>query len=672
MTHPQIGEKVQVDYENEEQLQALPDNAFTPLKDGEVYEPILSPHKEYKEVTSYSVSLGLLLGAIFTVAATYMPLKIGQGVTSDVPIAAIGIGLAAVLGRKNVLGENTMMQCIGSTGSMVNSGILFVFPALFILQLQATYSQLVWTTIMGGVLGIAYAIILRNYFVVHMHGRYPFPGSLATTEILLSGSKGGDSLKILISSSIVGGLADFASNSFGWWNSVFTSRFCALGEQLASKHKFLFSVDVEASVLAIGYMTGLRYAAIIAAGSMFGWWCLIPFVNFFADGQTLPVGVNVVKLVKDMAPEEIFRNYVRFIGIGTLAMAGILGVIKMAPFIGIAFKDALVGVFKTSVPSGEVLRTRRDIPMPWAIGAIAAVGIAFAVIIKFGYADTWLQSMTITLVLLIGAFLFSVVGTTSIAFTASEPVSGLTLLTLVIGAQAMISTGLVGNAGIMVVLLMATVVCSCLFMTGCFVGDLKAAFWLGITPKKMQIWKLVNILFSAFISAGVIMVLAKSFGFSGQGSLVAPQANAMAAVINPLMSGQAAPWMLYIVGALLAIFLDMMKVPALAFGLGLYIPLELNIPLLVGGIISYVVSNRSNDSLLNKLRHHRGILISSGFIAGGSLMGVLSACLRMLGYDFAELPWGHTDNPEFWALIMYILLCSYYIWYAIRPKSCEQ
>jgi putative OPT family oligopeptide transporter len=671
MTQPQIEGKLPTVPQNEDDIHSLPDNAFIPLKEGEEYQPVLSPHKEYKEVTPYSVSLGLLLGAIFTVAATYMPLKVGQGVTSDVPIAAIGIGLAAILGRKNVLGENMMMQCIGSTGSMVNSGVLFVFPALFILQIQATYSQMVWTTIMGGVLGISYAIILRNYFVEHMHGHYPFPGSLATTEILLSGSQGGNSLQVIISSSIVGGLADFATNSFGWWNSVFTSRFCALGEQLASKHKFLFSVDVEASVLAIGYMTGLRYAAIIAAGSLFGWWCLIPFVNYFADGQTLPVGTNVVKLVKNMTPEEIFRNYVRSIGIGTLVMAGILGVVKMAPFIGIAFKEALVGVFKSNSRQGDVLRTRRDIPMPLVVGAVVAIGIAFAVIMKMGYADTWLQSVVISLVLLIGAFLFSAVGTTSIAFTASEPVSGLTLLTLVIGAQAMLSTGLMGEAGILVVLLMATVVCSCLFMTGCFVGDMKAAFWLGITPKKIQQWKLVNIIFSAFISAGVIMVLSKSFGFSGPGSLVAPQANAMAALINPLMSGQPAPWILYIVGGMLAIFLDMMKVPALAFGLGLYIPLELNIPLLVGGVISYVVSHRSDDSILNKIRHHRGVLISSGFIAGGSLMGVLSACLRMMGYDFAELSWGHTDNPEFWSLIIYIVLCSFFVWYATKQKSCE-
>lgn len=671
MSQPQIEGKLPAVPESEDEIHSLPDNAFTPLKEGEEYQPVLSPYKEYKEVTPYSVLLGLLFGAIFTVAATYMPLKIGQGVTSDVPIAAIGIGLAAILGRKNVLGENMMMQCIGSTGSMVNSGVIFVFPALFILQMQVTYSQLVWTTIMGGILGIAYAIILRNYFVEHMHGHYPFPGSLATTEILLSGSQGGSSLKVVICSSIVGGLADFATNSFGWWNSVFTSRFCTLGEQLASRHKFLFSVDVETTVMAMGYMTGLRYAAIIAAGSLFGWWCLIPFLNFFADGQTLPVGTNVVKLIKDMAPEEIFRNYVRSIGIGTLVMAGVLGVVKMAPFIGIAFKEALVGVLKTNPHSGEVLRTRRDIPMPWVMGAIAAVGVAFAVLMKLGYADTWLQSVVISLILIIGAFLFSAVGTTSIAFTASEPVSGLTLLTLVIGAQAMISTGLMGEAGIMVVLLMATVVCSCLFMTGCFVGDLKTAFWLGVTPKKIQQWKLVNIIFSAFISAGVILVLAKSFGFSGPGSLVAPQANAMAALINPLMSGQPAPWILYIVGGMLAIFLDMMQVPALAFGLGLYIPLELNIPLLVGGIISYVVSHRSDDSVLNKIRHHRGILISSGFVAGGSLMGVLSACLRMMGYDFAALPWGHTDNPEFWSLIVYILICGYFVWYATKQKSCE-
>lgn len=654
--------------DSDEKLQTLPPNAFTPLQDDETYEPVLSPHKEYREVTPYSVSLGLLLGAIFTVAASYMPLKVGQGVTSDTPIAAIALGLAALWGRKDVLGENTMMQCIGSTGSMVNSGVLFVLPALFILQLQVTYSQFVWTTIMGGVLGIAYAIILRRYFVEHMHGRYPFPGSLATTEILLSTSQGGHSLKTILVSSTIGGLVDFATNSFGWWNAVFTSRFCTLGQQLADKYKFLFSIDIEAAVLAIGYLTGLRYAVVITAGSLFGWWCLIPLINFFADGQTIPVGANVAKLVKEMAPEEIFRQYVRFIGIGTLAMSGILGVVKMAPFIGIAFKDALCEIVKPRAHCKEVLRTQRDIPLSAVVGMIAVVAVVFAVMIKTGYAHTWVQSVLITAVLLIGSFLFSVVGTTSLAFTSSEPVSGLTLLTLIIGAQAMLGTGLAGDTGIVVVLLMAAVVCSCLFMTGCFVGDLKTAFWLGITPRKMQIWKLINIFLSAFISAGVVMVLAKSFGFSGAGSLAAPQANAVAAVVKPIMSGQAAPWMLYIVGAVLAVLLDMMRLPSLAFGLGLYLPLELTTPLLIGGLISHAAAACSNDDRISKLRHHRGILISSGFIAGGSIMGVFSAGLHVLGYDFAGLPWGHTGDPEFWSLIMYILLCTYYIWHTFRVK----
>jgi putative OPT family oligopeptide transporter len=657
--------------ESEAQFHSLPDNAFIPLNEGESYEPLLCPHKEYKEATFYSIGLGLLFGAIFTVASTYMPLKVGQGITSDVPIAAIAIGLASILGRKNTLGENTMMQCVGSTGSMVNSGIIFVLPALFILQMQATYSQFVWTTVLGGILGIAFAIILRNYFVVHMHGRYPFPGSLATTEILVSGAQGGNSLKIMIVSSIIGGLADFATNSFAWWNTLFTSRFCPLGAYFASKYKFLFTMDVEAAVLAMGYMTGLRYAAIIAAGSMFGWWCLIPFLSFFADGQTVPVGVGVTKLIKDMPPEAIFNNYVRYVGIGTLAMSGILGVVKMAPFIGIAFKDALVGVFKARKNTGEVLRTQRDLPMPWIVGAILGVGIAFALIIKFGYTATWGQSSLIALVLLIGAFLFSVVGTTSIAYTSSEPVSGLTILTLLIGAQAMLSTGLAGKAGIVVVLLMGSVVCSCLFMTGCFIGDLKTAFWLGITPAKMQTWKLINIIFSAFITAGVVMILAKGLGFTGPNAMVAPQANAMAAVINPLMSGQTAPWMLYIVGAMLAIFLDIMQVPALAFGLGLYIPLQINLPLLIGGIISYIVNHCSKDKVLNKIRHHRGIIISSGFVAGGSIMGVLSAGLQVLGYDFTKFSWCRTSNPELWSFVMYISLCAFYIWYAIRPKAAD-
>ena len=648
---------------------SLSDAAFLPLREGETYEPILKLRQKPKEATGYAVLLGLLFGAVFTVACTYMPLKVGQGVSADTPIAAMAIALAAILKRSDALGENMLMECIGSTGSMVNSGLVFVLPALFILQLQAAFTEMVWTTLLGGLLGIAYAIILRNYFVVHMHGHYPFPGSLATTEVLLSGAKGGGSLRVILLSSLVGGAADFATNSFGWWHAAFTSRFCTFGSYLAEKYKLFFAINVEAAVLAIGYMTGWRYAVIIAGGSLFGWWVLLPFVaSLSADNQAWLLGTAAEKVFQDMTPEAIFRQSVRFIGIGTLAMAGILGVLKMTPFIGLAFKEAILGIWTDKKNTSASVRTQEDVPMAWVVGLIALIALVFALLIHLHYGASWLQALLLTVVLLAGSFLFSVVGTTSIAFTSSEPVSGLTLLTLIIGAQAMISTGLVGEVGILVVLLMAAVVCGCLWMTGCFVGDLKVAFWLGITPKTLQIWKVISTLISAFIAAGVMLLLAKSMGFSGPGSLAAPQANAVAAVIGPLMAGQEAPWMLYVAGAVLAVLLDWLKVPALAFGLGLYIPLELNTPLLAGGGISYLMAHSSRDALLNQWRQRRGLLISSGFIAGGSIMGVCSAGLRVLGYDFSQFSWGSTENPELYSLVMYLGLCGFFIWYSRRGK----
>ncbi|WP_018703205.1 OPT family oligopeptide transporter [Anaeromusa acidaminophila] len=647
----------------------LSEAAFLPLREGETYEPILKAQQKPKEATLYAVLLGLLFGAVFTVACTYMPLKVGQGVSADTPIAAMAIALAAVLKRNDALGENTLMECIGSTGSMDNSGLVFVLPALFILQLQATFAEMVWTTLLGGLLGIAYAIILRNYFVVHMHGHYPFPGSLATTEVLLSGAQGGGSLRVLLFSSLVGGAADFATNSFGWWNAAFTSRFCTFGSYLAEKYKLLFAINVEAAVLAIGYMTGWRYAVIIAGGSLFGWWVLLPFMaSLSADNQAWLLGTGAEKVFQDMTPEAIFRQSVRFIGIGTLAMAGILGVLKMAPFIGLAFKEAIVGIWEDKKNTSSYVRTQQDVPIAWVVGLIALIALVFALLIHLNYGASWLQALLLTVVLLAGSFLFSVVGTTSIAFTSSEPVSGLTLLTLIIGAQAMLSTGLVGEVGILAVLLMATVVCGCLWMTGCFVGDLKVAFWLGITPKTLQIWKVISTLVSAFIAAGVMLLLAKSMGFSGPGALAAPQANAVAAVIGPLMSGQEAPWTLYLAGAVLAVLLDRLKVPALAFGLGLYIPLELNMPLLAGGGIAYLMAHSSRDAILNQWRQRRGILISSGFIAGGSIMGVCSAGLRVMGYDFSQLSWGSTETPELYSLVMYVCLCGFFIWYSRRGK----
>ena len=656
---------------NGENLKGLPDNAYTELKPGEEYTPVMPPQKAVPEVSMYSVLLGSLMAFIFSAAAAYLGLKIGQVFEAAIPIAIIAVGLSASIKRKNALGENVIIQSIGSSSGAIVAGAIFTIPALYILNLNAEFYKIFLASLFGGVLGILFLIPFRKYFVKDMHGKYPFPEATATTEVLVAGEKGGNQAKVLVVSGIIGGLYDFIIASFGWWSEVFSSRVIPLGETLADKTKLVFKINVGAAVTGLGYIIGLKYAAIICAGSFVAWYVLIPLVSYIGGGLLHPLGSNITMLIKDMTPEQIFSNYVRQIGIGGIAMAGLIGIIKSSKIIGSAFSLAAKEIFGAKKAIEDRLRTHRDLTMKFIAIAIVVTSIVILVFFLMGVVNTWFYALVGLLIVLIISFLFTTVAATAIAIVGTNPVSGMTLMTLILSSIILVAVGLDGTTGMIAALLIGGVVCTALSMSGSFITDLKIGYWLGSSPYKQESWKFLGTIISAATVGWVILILNDTYGFTGPDALVAPQANAMAAVIQPLMSNQPAPWILYIAGALMALILTMIDVPALAFALGMYIPLSLNTPLLVGGLIAHFVSTRSKDEKLNKARRERGTLIASGFIAGGALMGVVSAFLRYEGFDWVNKAWFESHSAELIALIMFALLCAYVVWDSMRAKVEE-
>ncbi len=655
-----------------EKIKGLPDNAYQELKEGEEYKPLMTPEKVYPEVNLRSVLLGLLMAVIFSAAAAYLGLKIGQVFEAAIPIAIIAVGLSSVTRRKNALGENVIIQSIGASSGVIVAGAIFTLPALYILNLEAQFYQVFLSSLLGGFLGILFLIPFRKYFVSDMHGKYPFPEATATTEVLVSGEKGGKQALVLLSSGLIGGIYDFIIATFGWWSEVFTSRVLPVGELIADKAKIVFRLNLGAAILGLGYIIGLRYAAIICAGSFVVWYVLIPIVAHFADGMTIAVGANITKTLGEMAPEEIFRNYIRQVGIGGIAMAGIIGIIRASKIIRTAFSLAVSELFgKKSSHSRETLRTRRDLPMGIIFGGILLTAVLIFIFFQFGLVHNLTQAMTGLLIVLVIAFLFTTVAANAIAIVGTNPVSGMTLMTLILSSLVLTGVGLSGPTGMVAALVIGGVVCTALSMAGGFITDLKIGYWLGSSPYKQQSWKFLGTLVSAVTVGGVIIILNKTYGFTGPEALVAPQANAMAAVIGPMMSGMPAPWLLYIGGCFLALILTMINIPALPFALGMFIPLELNVPLLVGGIVAWFVSNRSKNESLNKARRERGTLIASGFIAGGALMGVISAFLKFGGINFVKESWINSHIAESLGLLMFLLLCAWFAWDALRGKQEE-
>jgi putative OPT family oligopeptide transporter len=650
-------------------IKGLPDNAYKELKTGEVYEPVMLSKKTYPEVTIWSVFWGLIMAVIFSAAAAYLGLKIGQVFEAAIPIAIIAVGLSFITKRKNALGENVIIQSIGASSGVIVAGAIFTLPALYILNLQAEFYQVFLSSLFGGMLGILFLIPFRKYFVAEMHGVYPFPEATATTEVLVSGEKGGDQAKLLLIAGLIGGIYDFIIATFGWWSEVFTTRVIGAGDMLATKLKLIFKLNVGSAVLGLGYIVGLKYAAIIAAGSFVGWYVIIPIINHFAPALTGTVGANITKIVSDMSAEEIFRNYVRPIGIGGIAMAGVIGIIRSSKIIKSAFSLALKEISGKHKLAEGVQRTQRDLPMGIIAGGILFVAILIFVFFMFGVVHNLGYALIALVIVMVISFLFTTVAANAIAIVGTNPVSGMTLMTLILTSVVMVSVGLSGTAGMISALVIGGVVCTALSMAGGFITDLKIGYWLGSSPYKQESWKFLGTFVSAATVGAVIILLNQTYGFVGPNALVAPQANAMAAVIGPMMSGQAAPWMLYLAGAFLSLILTMIGVPALAFSLGMFIPLELNTPILAGGIIAHIVSTRSKDEKTNNARRERGTLIASGFIAGGALMGVFAAVLRFSGINFVNEAWFESHSAEILALVMFFIIAAYMIWDSMRAKA---
>lgn len=636
----------------------LAENAGRPLKPGEKYEPILRPDKEYPEVTPYSVSVGVLMAVIFSAAAAYLGLKVGQVFEAAIPIAIIAVSLSSLLGRKNALGENVMIQSIGASSGVIVAGAIFTLPALYILQakypeMTVNFMQIFVSSLLGGCLGILFLIPFRKYFVQEKHGEYPFPEATATTQVLISNepsavsdqpsqeTQASSAAKPLIWAAVVGGLYDFVVSTFGLWTEQLSTRMTAWGEALAAKTKLVFSINTSAAVLGLGYIIGLKYAAIICAGSAFVWWVLLPVLG------SLP-GMEATD------PQLLFTGYGRNIGIGAIAMAGLIGIVRswgvIKSAVGLAKKELKAS--PQSSPKGKDVRTERDLSMKLLVLAIVAALLCTLVFFWLGVLHNFWQALVAFLVVAIIAFLFTTVAANAIAIVGSNPVSGMTLMTLIVASVVFVAVGMKGPSGMVGAMVIGGVVCTALSMAGGFITDLKIGYWIGSTPRKQETWKFLGTLVSAATVGGVMLILNKTYGFVGDNALVAPQANAMAAVIEPLMSGQGAPWMLYLGGAVLALILSQLGVPVLPFALGMFIPLHLNLPLLVGGLISWFVGEKHQE---------KGTLIASGFIAGGALMGVVSAIVKFCGADCYLSAWAGSGWAAVVGIAAYVALIAYFI-----------
>ena len=636
---------------------------------------MLSPQEKPLEVTPYSVALGLLMTILFSAAAAYLGLKVGQVFEAAIPIAIIAVGLTGALKKQGGLGQNVIIQSIGACSGVVVAGAIFTLPAIYILGLDVNFWQMFLSSMLGGFLGILFLIPFRKYFVKEMHGKYPFPEATATTQVLVSGEGGGKSARTLLAAGLIGGLYDFVVATFGAWAETLSTTVMHWGQVVSDKAKVVLKLNTGAAVLGLGYIVGLKYAFIICCGSFLVWLVIIPLMNLIWGGSVIDLmGTGITQTISQMAPEQIFKEYARHIGIGGIATAGIIGIIKSAGVIKSAVGLA-VGEFsrKGGAAAEKPERTQEDLPMKTVVWGIAIALLAVFAFFAFGGVvnNVW-QALIGLVIIAVIAFLFTTVAANAIAIVGTNPVSGMTIMTLIITALVLVAVGLKGNAGMVAAMVIGGVVCTALSTAGGLITDFKIGYWIGTTPKKQEAWKFLGIAVAAATVGGVMLILNKTYGFTGDGALVAPQANAMAAVIQPMMNGGSAPWLLYGIGAVIAILLTVFKVPALAFCLGMFIPIDLNLPLLLGGAISWYVSTRSKDAAVNTARQEKGTLIASGFIAGGALMGVVSAILKFAKVDWFMNAWntvapGHVaSGAEAVAILPLIGICAYMIVSSMR------
>lgn len=641
----------------------LPENAFRELGADEHYRPLMHPAHDYKEVTPYSVGVGLLLAVIFSAAAAYLGLRVGQVFEAAIPIAIIAVGMSSALKKNGALGQNVMIQSIGACSGVIVAGAIFTLPSLFILQgsypdITVNFIEIFLSSLLGGVLGILFFIPFRKYFVKDMHGKYPFPEATATTQVLASGQGTGAGsraqARLLVVASLIGGVYDYIVSTFGFWAEEVSTAFCGWGAALAEKCKIVVSCNTGAALLGLGYIVGLKYAFVIFAGSAFVWWVILPLMGTYGAPE-----------LTALSPDALFADYARLIGIGGIAMAGVIGIIKSWGIIvqaaGLAGRE-----FKGGKTDRKPLRWQADLSMKHVVFYIVIALVAVFGFFWAGVLHNFWQALVAWVVVTVIAFLFTTVAANAIAIVGTNPVSGMTLMTLIVASAIFVAVGISGTSGIVASMVIGGVVCTALSMAGGFVTDLKIGYWLGSTPRKQESWKFVGTLVSAATVGGVILLLNDVYGFSGPNALVAPQANAMAKVIEPIMMGGETPWMLYIAGAVLAVLLNWLGVPALAFCLGMFIPMQLNAPLLVGGAIAWFVSTRSADKAVNDARRDRGTLIASGLIAGGALFGVFAALTRFAGFEYVNtMPVAMTQGL---GIAVYIALIIYLAWQSMKAR----
>ncbi len=645
----------------------LPENAFRELGADEHYRPLMHPAHDYKEVTPYSVGVGLLLAVIFSAAAAYLGLRVGQVFEAAIPIAIIAVGMSSALKKNGALGQNVMIQSIGACSGVIVAGAIFTLPSLFILQgsypdITVNFIEIFLSSLLGGVLGILFFIPFRKYFVKDMHGKYPFPEATATTQVLASGQGTGAGsraqARLLVVASLIGGIYDYIVSTFGFWAEEVSTAFCGWGAALAEKCKIVVSCNTGAALLGLGYIVGLKYAFVIFAGSAFVWWVILPLMGTYGAPE-----------LTALSPDALFADYARLIGIGGIAMAGVIGIIKSWGIIvqaaGLAGRE-----FKGGKTDRKPLRWQADLSMKHVVFYIVIALVAVFGFFWAGVLHNFWQALVAWVVVTVIAFLFTTVAANAIAIVGTNPVSGMTLMTLIVASAIFVAVGISGTSGIVASMVIGGVVCTALSMAGGFVTDLKIGYWLGSTPRKQESWKFVGTLVSAATVGGVILLLNDVYGFSGPNALVAPQANAMAKVIEPIMMGGETPWMLYIAGAVLAVLLNWLGVPALAFCLGMFIPMQLNAPLLVGGAIAWFVSTRSADKAVNDARRDRGTLIASGLIAGGALFGVFAALTRFAGFEYVNtMPVAMTQGL---GIAVYIALIIYLAWQSMKARPTAE
>jgi putative OPT family oligopeptide transporter len=664
------------------ETRSLPENAYRELKEGEEYKPVMPASQSFPEVTLWSVGMGILMALIFSAAAAYSGLKIGQVFEAAIPISIIAVGASAAAKRKDALGQNVIIQSIGACSGVIVAGAVFTIPGLYILQakypeIEVNFWQIFFSSLLGGFLGILFLIPFRKYFVKDQHGKLPFPEATATTEILMTGEKGGKQARLLIISGLIGGLFDFAFTYLKLWGEVVTSKVLPYGTALATKAKIVFKLNVSALIFSFGYLVGLRYSLIITVGSLLSWFIFIPLVNEVGNiVASLNGGANPFDA---MTAEMIFKMYVRPIGIGAIAMAGIIGIIKSSGVIGGAFKLAF-GMGGKAHAEQKVERTQKDLKMSFVMLFLFLTLVAVFIFLIFGVKITLVQAIVALATILIISFLFTTVAANAIAIVGSNPVSGMTLMTLILSSVVLVSVGLKGWQGMVSSLIIGGIVCTALSMAGGFITDLKVGYWLGTTPLKQQSFKFLGTLVSAATVGFVIFILNQVFGFTQTNGhnnpMTAPQANAMAAIIEPLMSGHGVSWILLTVGAFISILMNWLGISPLAFALGMFIPLDLNTPLVIGGLLNHWFNKSSKNEKLVNARNQRGILIASGFIAGAALFGVIGAVVLFItGKEDSMnlINWDKISNgdniSQILAFVAFAALIGYFIWESFRAKE---